>query len=143
MCTPAKQIAWNMLHEIWNIYMMQQINIFQCHSAHYVTRNIRFLKYISWNLLIVLREEMLRKFRRSCHVFHRFKWKDCHELREIYFLYVHWAASMLHTIYLWNMFRAICFIGVRCAWKFNVSLKCFHSFSNNFSVHINWLQIFL
>ncbi len=30
-----------------------------------------FLKYISWNLLIVLREEMLRNFRR--YVFRRFK----------------------------------------------------------------------
>ncbi len=58
--TPVKQIAWNMLHEIWNICMMQQINIFQWNSTHYETRNICFLKYISWNLLIVSCKEMLR-----------------------------------------------------------------------------------
>ncbi len=55
--TPVKQIAWNMLHEIWTICMMQQINIFQWNSAHCETRNICFLKYVSWNLLIMLREE--------------------------------------------------------------------------------------
>ncbi len=38
--------AWNMLHEIWNICMMQQINIFQRNRAHYETRNVCFLKYV-------------------------------------------------------------------------------------------------
>ncbi len=103
--TTVKQIAWNMLHKIWNICMMQQINIFQWNSAHYETRNICFLKYISWNLLIVLREEMLRNLRCCFHVLRQFKWKDYNILREIYFLYVHWAANMLHAIYLWNMFH--------------------------------------
>ncbi len=28
---------------------------------------------------------------------------------------VHWAANMLQAIYLWNMFNAICFVGVRPA----------------------------
>ncbi len=71
--------------------------------------------YISWNLLIVLCEEMLRNFRRRCHVFRWFKWKDYYKLREIYLLSVHWAANMLHAIYLRNMFHAICFVGVRLA----------------------------
>ncbi len=78
--TPVKQIAWNMLHEIWNICRTQQINIFQWNSAQGETRNICFLKYISWNL-------------RSCHVLCRFKWKDYKELCEIYFLSVHWVAN--------------------------------------------------
>ncbi len=116
--TIMKQIAWNMLHEIWNICMMQQINIFQGNSAHYETRNICFFKYISWNLLIVFREEMLCNFRHCCHVFRRFKWKDYNKLHEIYFLSAQWAANMLHTIYLWNMFHAICFLGLRCALQY-------------------------
>ncbi len=81
--------------------MMQQINIFQWNSAHYETRNICFLKYTVFHeTLIVLREEMLRNFRHCCHVFLRFKWKDYNKLHEIYFLSVHWAANMLHAIYL-------------------------------------------
>ncbi len=72
-------------------------------SAHYETRNICFLKYILWNLLIVLCEEMLCNFRHCCHIFCQFKWKDYNKLHEIYFFSVHWAANMLHTI---------CFIGV-------------------------------
>ncbi len=69
--TGVKQIAWNILHEIWIICMMQQINIFQWNSTHYETRNVWFLQYVSWNLLIVLREEMLRTFGVSCSMFHR------------------------------------------------------------------------
>ncbi len=94
--TSVKQIAWNMLHEIWNICMIQQINIFQWNSAHYETWIICFLKYISRNLLIALREEMLRNFQPWCHVFRRFKWKDYNKLHEIYFLSVHRAANMFH-----------------------------------------------
>ncbi len=93
---------WNKLHETWNICMMQQINIFQWSISHYKTRNKCFSKYISWSLLIVLREEMLCNSRRCCHVFRQFKWKDYNKLREIYFLSVHWAANMLHAIMVFN-----------------------------------------
>ncbi len=75
--------------------------------------------FVSWNIfhetLIVLHEGMLRNFWPCCHVFCLFKWKDYHRLHKIYFLSVPWAANMLHAIYLWNMFHAICFIGVHRA----------------------------
>ncbi len=83
--------------------MMQQITIFQWNSAHYEARNKCFLKYISWNLLIVLREEMLRNFRRCCHVLHQFKWKDYNKLREIYFL---------RRAHLWNILHETCFVNI-------------------------------
>ncbi len=104
-----------MFHEIWNNCLMPQINKFQWNSTHYETKNICFLKYISWNSLIVLREEMLRNFRCVVHVFPWFKQEDYNKLCEIYFLDPHWAINMLHAIYLWNMFYAICFVGVPCA----------------------------
>ncbi len=55
--------------------------------------------YFTKVLLIVLHEEMLRNFRHRFRVFCRFKWEDYNKLREIYFLSVHWAANMLHAIY--------------------------------------------
>ncbi len=88
-------------------------------TAH--TWNICFLKYISWNLLIVLCEEMLRNFR-CCHVLHQFKWKDYYKLREIYYLRVHGAANML---------RAICNMSHRCAPHLTITsviipMFCYH-----------------
>ncbi len=66
-------------------------------------KHVSWNAYISQNLWIALYEEMLRNFRR-CHEFCRFK-----------FLSVHWAANTLHAIYLRNMLRAICFVGVHRA----------------------------
>ncbi len=80
----------------------------------------------------MLREEMLPNFRPCCHVFHQSKWKHYNKLHEIYFLSVHWAANMLHATYLWNMFHAICFIGVRRALKMNL-------FCQNF--WISWIMV--
>ncbi len=97
---------------------MQQINIFQWNSAHYETRNVCFLQYVSWNLLIVLREEMLCNFGCCCYVFHWFKWKEYNKLFEICFPNVHWAANMLH---------AICFIGVPRALHSMCFVHPFHS----------------
>ncbi len=82
--------------------------------------------------LIVLCEEMLHNFRRSYHVFCRFKWKDYNKLREIYFLSMHRAANMLHAIYLWNMFQVICFIGVR------LTLGTYCMFIQNYKVMVNF-----
>ncbi len=78
-------------------------------------KNHMFLQ-IYFVKLIVLCEEILLNFRRCCHVFCRFKGKDYNKLLEIYFLTVHWDANKLHAIYLWNMYRAICFVGVRRAY---------------------------
>ncbi len=84
-------------------------------TTHTMKQEIQIFFEIYFLKLIVLREKMLHNFRGCCHVFHWFKWKDYNKLNEIYFLIMHWAANMLHAIYLWNMFRAICFIGVRQA----------------------------
>ncbi len=75
-------------------------------TAHSLKQKTCFLKFISWNSLIVLREEMLRNFR-HCPVFRQFKRKDYNKLHEIYFLNVHRAVNMLQSIYLWNMFHAM------------------------------------
>ncbi len=55
---------------------------------------------------------MLRNFR--C-VFCRFKWEDYNKLREMHFINVRGVINMLHAIYLWNMFYAICYVGVHPA----------------------------
>ncbi len=98
------------MHEIWNICMKQEINKFEWNSAHYETRNICFMQYMSRNSLIVLREEILCNFRR--YVFRWFKWQDNNKFRDIYFFNLRWAANMLHARYLWNIFHATCFIDV-------------------------------
>ncbi len=86
-----------------------------CNKSIYfngITHTTKQETYVSWNLLIVLHEEMLRNFRRRFYVFHWFKWKEYKKLIEICFPNVHWAANLLHDIFLWNMFYVICFIGV-------------------------------
>ncbi len=69
---------------------------------------------------------MLRNFGHCCYVFHWFKWKEYNKLLEICFPNAHWAANMLHAIYLWNMFHAICFIDV-CRAFWNMSYILLHS----------------
>ncbi len=71
--------------------------------------------YVSWNIFHETYCVAWGNVAQLQTFFLRFKWKDYNKLCEIYFLSVHWAANMLHTIYLRNMFQAMCFIGVRCA----------------------------
>ncbi len=105
--TPVKQIAWTMLVK-YEIFVSCNKSIYFNGTAHTMKQET----YVSWNLLIVLRVEMLCNFRRCCYFFHWFKWKEYNKLLEICFPNMHWAANMLHVIYLWNIFHAICFIGV-------------------------------
>ncbi len=72
----VKQIAWNMLHEIWNICMMQQINIFQWNwwyrffndQSNRVSKNrcfYDFLKFdFEWSIVLKSKNQSLtpRKF---------------------------------------------------------------------------------
>ncbi len=114
-----KHVAWNRkyLYDATNQYIsMEQRTLWN--------KKLMFLKYISCNLLIVLREEMLRNFR-HCHVFHWFKCKDYNKLSEIYFLSGHWTENMLHAICLWNVFHAICFISVCHTLYYTHYIKCF------------------
>ncbi len=107
-------IARSVLLEFFKVMCLPSIDPFMQLSekriiwhigGFFVTTTICSLKYISWNSSIMLREKMLRNLRYVVHVFHRFKQNDYNKLYEIYFLNVHEAANILHTIYLWNMFR--------------------------------------
>ncbi len=85
-----KHVAWNMK------YLYDATNgIYFNGPAHTMKQET----YVSWNLLIVLREKMLRNFRGCYYVFHWFKWKEYNKLLEICFPNVHWVGNMLHAMY--------------------------------------------
>ncbi len=105
----------NKLYEIcsmiYETFIRCNINKFRWNNARYETKNIIcFMKYIWQNSFIVLREQTLHNFRHHCRVFCWFKQEDYNKLHVIYFLNVHRATNVLHAIYLWNIFLAICFI---------------------------------